>query len=49
MGSLDPKTKDVKLDFIFLHNGGLDDAFYCEDKPNEHNFKDNEKTRRLEN
>lgn len=47
MGLLDPKTKDVKLDFIFMHNGGLDDALYCEDKPNDNASKDNEKTRRL--
>lgn len=41
------ETKDVKLDFIFTNSSGLNDAFYCEDRPYERASKDNEKTRRL--
>lgn len=47
MGLLDTNTKDVKLDPIYKNNGGINDASYCEDKPNERASKDNEKTRPL--
>lgn len=47
MGLLDANTKDVMLDFIFTNSSGLNDAFYCEDKPYERASKDNEKTRHL--
>ncbi|ORE13986.1 hypothetical protein BCV71DRAFT_276999 [Rhizopus microsporus] len=47
MGFIDAETKNIRLDFIFTNNGGLNDAFYCEDKPNERALKDSEKTRRL--
>lgn len=47
MGLLDANTKDVKLDFIFTNSSGLNNAFYCEDKPYERASKDNEKTRHL--
>ncbi|KAG1458222.1 hypothetical protein G6F56_006445 [Rhizopus delemar] len=47
MGLLDANTKDVRLDFIFTNSSGLNDAFYCEDKPYERASKDNEKTRHL--
>ncbi|KAG1136864.1 hypothetical protein G6F37_011659 [Rhizopus arrhizus] len=47
MGLLDANTKDVRLDFIFTNRSGLNDAFYCEDKPYERASKDNKKTRHL--
>ncbi|KAI7872257.1 uncharacterized protein EV154DRAFT_556475 [Mucor mucedo] len=47
MGLLDANTKDVRLVFIFTNSSGLNDAFYCEDKPYERASKDNEKTRHL--
>ncbi|KAI7897856.1 uncharacterized protein BX663DRAFT_520932 [Cokeromyces recurvatus] len=47
MGLLDSDTKNVRLDFIFSHNGGLNDAFYCEDKPNSNTSQDREKTKNL--
>ena len=47
MGLLDANTKDIRLDFIFTNSSGLNDAFYCEDKPYERASKDNEKTRNL--
>lgn len=47
MGLLDANTKNVRLDFIFTNNIGLNDALYHEDKPYERASKDNEKTRHL--
>ncbi|KAI8646640.1 hypothetical protein BD408DRAFT_440016 [Parasitella parasitica] len=47
MGLLDANTKNVRLDFIFTNSSGLNDAFYCEDKPNERASKDIKKTRYL--
>lgn len=47
MGLIDANTKNVKLDFIFTNISGLNDAFYCEDKPSERASKDMEKTRCL--
>lgn len=47
MGLLDANIKDVRLNFIFTNSSGLNDAFYCEDKPYERASKDNKKTRHL--
>ncbi|CAO3663906.1 unnamed protein product [Rhizopus stolonifer] len=47
MGLLNTDTKNVRLDFIFSHNGGFDDAFYCEDKPNKNTFRGAKKTKNL--
>ncbi|KAG2201205.1 hypothetical protein INT47_013016 [Mucor saturninus] len=41
MGILDANTKDVRLDLIFTNSSGLNDAFYCEDKPYKRALKDN--------
>ncbi|GAN08225.1 hypothetical protein MAM1_0194c07732 [Mucor ambiguus] len=47
MGLLDANTKNVRLDFIFTNSSGLNDAFYCEDKPYERASRDIKKTRHL--
>lgn len=47
MGYLDAETKDVRLDFIFTNNSGLNDAFQCEDKPSNRTLKDSKKTQHL--
>lgn len=47
IGLLNTGTKNVRLDFIFSHNGSFDDAFYYEDKPNKNTFRDTKKTKRL--
>ena len=41
------RTQKNRPDFIFSHNGGFDDAFYCEDKPNKNTFRDAKKTKSL--
>ncbi|KAG1446527.1 hypothetical protein G6F46_011344 [Rhizopus delemar] len=47
VGLLNADTKNARLDFIFSHIGGFDDAFYCEDKPNKNTFRDAKKTKSL--
>lgn len=44
---LDDATKNVKMDFIFSHTNGLNDTFYCEDKPNNSNLNDQKKTKNV--
>ncbi|CAO3657374.1 unnamed protein product [Mucor hiemalis] len=47
LGALDDDTKNVEMDFIFSHTVGLSDAFYCEDKPNNNDLKDQKKTKNI--
>ncbi|KAI7897863.1 uncharacterized protein BX663DRAFT_526707 [Cokeromyces recurvatus] len=47
MGVLNNDTKNVRMDFIFSHTDGLSDAFYCEDKPNNNDLKDQKKTKNV--
>ncbi|KAI9478381.1 MAG: hypothetical protein EXX96DRAFT_539482 [Benjaminiella poitrasii] len=36
-----------RMDFIFSHTDGFSDAFYCEDKPNNNDLKDQKKTKNV--
>lgn len=42
------RSKNKRCEAVFfLHKGGLDDAFYCEDNPSGNTLKDSKKTKRL--
>lgn len=45
--TLDNNTENVRMDFIFSHTDGLSDSFYCEDKPNNNDLKDQRKTQNV--
>ena len=47
LGALDNNTKNVRINFIFSHTDGLSDAFYCEDKPNNNDLKDQKRTKNI--